>query len=95
MHKTKQEKRFRNLIAQQLSSKEELHQYEDSFHRWLAREINCGRFTMKQAIDDFKISHSALWHILKVYHPSSPNQHPIVNLYHSTFIISFIILADS
>jgi len=70
MRRTKQDKNFKNLIAPQISGKEELHQYEDSFRRWLTREIHCGRYTMRQAMDDLKMSSSALRHILKRYQPT-------------------------
>ena len=69
MRRTKPDKNFKNLIAPQISVKEELHQYEESFRRWLTREIHSGRYTMKQAMNDLKMSSPALRYILKMYQP--------------------------
>ncbi len=69
MNTKKQDKKFRNTIAQKVSDKEELHQYEDSFRRWLSRELHSQRKTIKQAMDEFGITYNTAWHIMRYYTP--------------------------
>lgn len=69
MNTKKQDKKFRNTIAQKVSDKEELHQYEDSFRRWLSQELHGGRMTMQQAMNKFGISYQVAYHIFKSYAP--------------------------
>lgn len=69
MNTKKQDKKFRNTIAQKVSDKKELHQYEDSFRRWLSRELHSQRKTIKQAMDEFGISYQVAYHIFKSYAP--------------------------
>jgi len=69
MNTKKQDKKFKHLLAPKLSNKQELFQYEDSFRRWLSRELNSGRFTIKQAIDEFDLSYFNAYNIMKNYKP--------------------------
>ena len=69
MNTKKQDKKFRNTIAQKVSDKEELHQYEDSFRRWLSRELHSQRKTIKQAMDEFGITYNTAWNIMRHYTP--------------------------
>ncbi len=69
MNTKKQDKNFRKPIAQKVSDKKELHQYEQSFRRWLSRELHNGRMTLKQAMDQFDIDYPNAYYIFKSYAP--------------------------
>lgn len=67
MNTTKQDKKFRNTIAQKVSDKKELHQYEDGFRRWLSREIQSGRITISRAMEEFDLTYGTVYWIIKTY----------------------------
>jgi len=67
MNTKKQDKKFKHFIAPRLSNKQEFHQYEESFRRWLSRELHSGRMTTKQAIDELNISYDTVQNITKKY----------------------------
>lgn len=67
MRSKKQEQRIRHRIAPQVTSKEELYKYEESFKRWLAQEIANGRTTIKQAGLDLKLPQHFVWKVAKTY----------------------------
>jgi predicted transcriptional regulator len=67
--KHKHPKKFRYAIASKLTDCKDLHQYEDSFRRWLARELQAGRMTERRAMDELGISYPAIKYIEKTYVP--------------------------
>ena len=69
MNTKKQDKKFNHLIGTHKSDKEDLQQYEHSFRRWLSREIHSGRITIRQAMEEFKITYRVTQYILKHYRP--------------------------
>lgn len=69
MKQTNKATKYKQTIGSKLSSRQELHQYEESFRRWLGREIHEGRYTTKRAMDELGLDSRTLHHLLKVYHP--------------------------
>jgi len=69
MNIKKQDKKFRKAIAPKVSDKKELHQYEDSFRRWLSRELHSSRMTIRQAIDQFGMTNTNVNQLMKNYVP--------------------------
>ena len=61
--------KYKHPIAPKLSAKQDLHQYEESFRRWLGREIHEGRYTTRRAMDELGFNADNLRHLLKVYQP--------------------------
>ena len=73
MKTKKQEQQIKHRVAPKVTTKEELHKYEESFQRWLSYEIQSGRMTIKQAVSELKIDLYLIYRILKTY----PEQVPI------------------
>ena len=67
MKTNKQDRKFSQAIASKVSGKKELHQYEHSFRRWLSREIQSGRMTIAQAMEEFSLTYAIVYWIVKNY----------------------------
>jgi hypothetical protein len=63
----KQKPNFGHKIGPKLTSNQELHQYEESFRRWLSQELLSGRLTMQQAMDDLSLDYNTIRQIQKRY----------------------------
>ena len=72
MQPQKQDKKYKHLIAPQLSDKPELQAYEESFRRWLAAELDAGRISLQQAAEDLKIPYDTIKSIRQLYRPDIP-----------------------
>lgn len=64
-----QEKKYKIMIGAKLSEKQELHQYEESFRRWLGGELHAGRVTVRQATEELGLARGVVYSILKRYEP--------------------------
>jgi transposase len=78
MSKRKQPRNYRHSVADKVSQKEDLHKYEESFRRWLGGELNAGRITPQQAVREFKIEQSVVYHVRQAYQNSVDLSLPVM-----------------
>jgi transposase len=69
MSETQETYGVRHSIGQKLSENSSINHYEVSFRRWLAREIQAGRVSVRQAHTELNISEAQIRNICRQYVP--------------------------
>jgi hypothetical protein len=64
MQKQKNSKEYTVLVSDSYGNKNEKGTYEIAFRRWLARELDAGRITVKDAIERFNFNPASAYSLL-------------------------------
>jgi transposase len=67
MKTKKQELQVKHRIAPQVTAKEELYKYEESFKRWLSQQIANKRMTIAEAAKELGLPHNFVYSVAKKY----------------------------